>query len=77
MVVPSMLKDGDHTNFICGNDDEAKSKVRELLKEIGWKEESIMDLGDITGSRGAEGILLLWWKIWAVTIGTFSIKVIN
>lgn len=77
MVVPSMLKDGDHTNFICGNDEEAKSKVKDLLKEIGWKEESILDLGDITGSRGTEGVLQLWWKIWGATMGTFSVKVIN
>ena len=77
MVVPSMLKDGDHTNFICGNDDEAKEKVKTLLNEIGWKEESILDIGDITGSRGVEGVLHLWWKIWGATMGTFSIKVIN
>lgn len=77
MVVPAMLKNGDHTNFICGNDEEAKDKVKKLLNEIGWKEESTMDLGDITGSRGTEGVLHLWWKIWGVTLGTFSIKVIN
>jgi len=77
MMIPSMLKDGDHTNFICGNDDEAKDKVKNLLKEIGWKEEAIMDLGDISGSRGMEGMLHLWWKIWGATMGTFSIKVVN
>ncbi|AOW10661.1 NADPH-dependent F420 reductase [Flavobacterium gilvum] len=77
MMTPSMLKDGDHTNFICGNDTEAKETVKILLKEIGWKEESIMDLGDITGSRGMESVLHLWWKIWGSTIGTFSIKVVN
>lgn len=77
MMIPSMLNDGDHTNFICGNDDEAKNTVKNLLKEIGWKEEAIMDLGDITGSRGTEAMLQLWWKIWGATMGTFSIKVVN
>src|SRR6187431_544568 len=77
MMIPSMLKDGDHTNFICGNDDEAKQIVKDLLKEIGWKEEAIVDLGDITGSRGTEAMLQLWWKIWGATMGTFSVKVIN
>ena len=77
MIVPSMLKEGDHTNFICGNDEEAKNKVKGLLKEIGWKEEAIMDLGDITGSRGTEGLMPLWLRIWGATMGTFSIKVIN
>jgi predicted dinucleotide-binding enzyme len=77
MMIPSMLKDGDHTNFICGNDEEAKKIVKNLLKEIGWKEESIVDLGDITGARGTEAMLQLWWKIWGATMGTFSIKVVN
>ena len=77
MMIPTMLKEGDHTNFICGNDEEAKEKVKSLLNEIGWKENAIIDLGDITGSRGTEAMVLLWLKIWGSTIGTFSIKVVN
>lgn len=77
MMVPSMLKDGDHTNFICGNDEEAKNKVKSLLNEIGWKDEAIVDLGDITGARGTEGLMPLWLRIWGATIGTFSLKVVN
>jgi predicted dinucleotide-binding enzyme len=77
MTSPSILKDGDHTNFICGNDEEAKNKVKTLLNEMGWKEESILDLGDIVGSRGTEATVLLWLRIWGATIGTFSLKVVN
>lgn len=77
MITPSMLKNGDHTNFICGNDEQAKTKVKTLLTEIGWKEESILDLGDIVGSRGTESLVLLWLRIWGATIGTFSLKVVN
>jgi predicted dinucleotide-binding enzyme len=77
MMIPSMLNDGDHTNFICGNDEEAKKIVKNLLKEIGWKDEATIDLGDITASRGTEAMLQLWWKIWGATMGTFSIKVVN
>jgi len=77
MMIPSMLQDGDHTNFICGNDEEAKNEVKNLLYEIGWKEKSIIDLGDITAARGTESLILLWLKIWGATIGTFSIKVVN
>jgi len=77
MMIPSMLNDGDHTNFICGNDEEAKNIVKNLLKEIGWKDEATIDLGDITASRGTEAMLQLWWKIWGATMGTFSIKVVN
>jgi len=77
MTAPLTLKNGDHTNFICGNDEEAKSQVKKLLGEIGWKEESILDLGDIVGSRGTEATVLLWLRIWGATIGTFSLKVVN
>jgi 8-hydroxy-5-deazaflavin:NADPH oxidoreductase len=77
MITPSMLQNGDHTNFICGNDDDAKIIVKNLLNEIGWKDESIIDLGDIVGSRGTEATVLLWLRIWGATIGTFSLKVVN
>lgn len=77
MTTPTMLKNGDHSNFICGNDDEAKTKVSNLLSEMGWKEETIIDLGDIVGSRGTEATILLWLRIWEATIGTFSLKVVN
>jgi predicted dinucleotide-binding enzyme len=77
MIAPATLKNGDHTNFICGNDEEAKDKVKSLLNEIGWKNESILDLGDIVGSRGTEATILLWLRIWGATIGTFSLKVVN
>ena len=77
MTAPSTLNNGDHTNFICGNDEEAKSKVKSLLNELGWKDETILDLGDIVGSRGTEAIILLWLRIWGATIGTFSLKVVN
>jgi predicted dinucleotide-binding enzyme len=77
MTAPSTLKNGDHTNFICGNDEESKNKVKSLLNELGWKEETILDLGDIVGSRGTEAIILLWLRIWGATIGTFSLKVVN
>ncbi|REH00849.1 NADPH-dependent F420 reductase [Flavobacterium aquicola] len=77
MTAPGTLKNGDHTNFICGNDDEAKATVKSLLNEIGWKDETILDLGDIVGSRGTEATVLLWLRIWGATIGTFSLKVVN
>lgn len=77
MTIPSMLKEGDHTNFISGNDEESKNTVKNLLYEIGWKEDSILDLGDITASRGTESLVLLWLRIWGTTIGTFSFKVVN
>jgi 8-hydroxy-5-deazaflavin:NADPH oxidoreductase len=78
MVNPLMIGSGDHTNFICGNDAEAKQKVKGLLNEFGWKNENILDLGDITSARGTESILPVWLRIWNATQnGAFNFKVIS
>ncbi len=63
MVNPQMINNGDHTNFICGNDQEAKQTVKKLLTGMGWKDENILDLGDITSSRGVESFLPTWLRI--------------
>ena len=41
--------------FLSGNNDEAKAKVIELLRELGWRD--ILDLGDISTARGTEMML--------------------
>lgn len=63
MVNPMLINNGDHTNFICGNDAQAKEIVKQLLKDMGWKEENILDLGDISAARGAESFLPVWLRI--------------
>jgi 8-hydroxy-5-deazaflavin:NADPH oxidoreductase len=78
MVNPNRIGGGDHTNFICGNDTDAKSTVKSLLKEFGWKNENILDLGDITASRGTEMYLPLWLRIWGATQnGAFNIRLVS
>lgn len=78
MVNPAMILGGDHTNFICGNDTEAKQKVKTLLNEFGWKNENILDLGDISSARGTESVLPIWLRIWNATQnGAFNFKVIS
>ncbi len=50
--------------FVSGNDEEAKAAVTRFLKdELGWQ--SVIDLGDITTSRGTEAWLLLWTRLYA------------
>ncbi|KXK54802.1 MAG: hypothetical protein UZ07_CHB004002460 [Chlorobi bacterium OLB7] len=76
MVNPGMLS-GQHDLLICGNNAEAKSQVKEWLREwFGWQ--SIVDLGDITGARATEGYLLLWLKLFGA-IGTpnFNLRVVR
>lgn len=78
MVNPTMIGGGDHTNFICGNDAEAKVKVKSLLKEFGWKDQNILDLGDITNARGTEAVLPIWLRVWGATQnGAFNFKVVS
>lgn len=63
MVNPE-LAPGAHNIFVAGNDDEAKAKVSGLLTEaLGWKPESIIDMGDITMARGTEMLLPIWVRL--------------
>lgn len=78
MVNPNLIGGGDHINYICGNDAGAKSKVIELLKEFGWQEKNILDLGDITNARGTEAVLPIWLRVWGATKnGAFNFRLIS
>lgn len=78
MVNPNMIAAGDHSAFICGNDADAKAKVKSLMNEFGWKNENILDLGDITAARGTEAVLPIWLRIWSATQnGAFNFKVVS
>lgn len=76
-VNPRQLADGDHDIFVCGNDEEAKAKVIDILKNwYGWKE--IIDLGDISMARGTEMLLPIWLRLWGkLKTPIFNIKVIK
>ena len=78
MVNPNMIGGGDHTAFICGNVEEAKTKVKSLMNEFGWRNENILDLGDISSARGTEAVLPIWLRIWSATQnGAFNFKVVS
>lgn len=78
MVNPLMIGNGNHTNFIAGNDSEAKAKVVALLNTFGWKNENILDLGDITNARGSESVLPIWLRVWGATQnGAFNFKLVS
>jgi len=57
MVNPGMVP-GEHDTFVCGNDQQAKAKVVEILHDFGWV--NPIDLGDITAARGLEMVLPVW-----------------
>ena len=68
MVNPSLLK-GDHHVFVCGDDAEAKAKTKSMLESFGWRDELIIDLGDISNARGTEMLLPIWLRLWGA-LGT-------
>lgn len=79
MVDPDKLANGDHHIFICGNDLNARHEVKTLLHDnFNWKTENIIDLGDITNSRGTEQLLPLWIRLFG-TLGTadFNFKIVK
>jgi predicted dinucleotide-binding enzyme len=77
MVEPSLVP-GEHDVFVCGNDEGAKSEVRELIRTFGWPAEHIIDLGDITGARGMEMYLPLWLRlVIQEESATFNIRVVR
>jgi predicted dinucleotide-binding enzyme len=46
--------------FVSGDDAVAKATVVSLLGDLGWSDESIIDLGGILSSRGPEHYFLLF-----------------
>ena len=78
MVNPELIIGGNHVNFICGNDSDSKNKVCELIHAFGWKNETILDLGDIGASRGMEGAILLWLRIMGLMKGpAFNYNIVS
>lgn len=62
MIHPELVP-GEHVLFICGEDAQAKRMVTELLGELGWPVERVLDLGGIRAARATEAYLLLWLEL--------------
>ncbi|MGH7483672.1 MAG: NADPH-dependent F420 reductase [Longimicrobiales bacterium] len=63
MVAPGLVP-GDHVLFLCGDDPQAKTKVRDWLASwFGWKPRNLIDLGGISAARGTEMLLPLWIRL--------------
>jgi predicted dinucleotide-binding enzyme len=76
MIDPGLVP-GEHDLFLCGNDDDAKARVAELLQSFGWPAERVLDLGDITAARAQELYVALWVRLVGVAGGaTFNIHLV-
>jgi len=75
MVRPAQLPEV-HSVFVGGNDPAAKELVADLLRSMGHTD--VIDLGDITSSRGAEMFLPLWLRMMqSLGTGMFNVKVVR
>lgn len=78
MVNPGLIGGGEHINYICGNDDGAKAEVKRLLVQIGWKNENLLDIGDISGARASESLLPIWLRVMgSIQTGVFNFRLIR
>ncbi len=77
MVMPRSLPQ-EHSVFLAGNDNLAKKAAAALLKEFGWRDAEIVDVGSIQASRGLEAWLLLWVSLMGA-LGTphFNLKLVK
>jgi predicted dinucleotide-binding enzyme len=77
MVDPARLPDS-HEVFVAGDDQAAKETVRDLLRQFGWPDANIRDLGGIRAARGLEMYLPLWLSLFG-TLGTpeFNLKLVR
>jgi predicted dinucleotide-binding enzyme len=77
MVDPEVVP-GEHDVFVAGDDESAKQTVKELLESFGWPRARIIDLGDISGARGAELYVVLWVRLLGVLeTSAFNIRVVR
>jgi predicted dinucleotide-binding enzyme len=76
MLEPNKLSERTDV-FLSGNDLEAKKVVSKLLRDgFGWI--SVIDLGDITTSRGVEMYVILWRNFRHVVDSyRFNIKLVS
>lgn len=77
MINPSLVNGGNHINYICGNDAAAKETVRQLLYQLGWNKDNVLDIGDITGARATEATLPIWLRVYgAKQTGAFNFQIV-
>ena len=68
MVHPELVP-GAHEVFVAGDDEAAKATVTALLRQFGWPEGSVLDVGDLTAARGLEAGVLFWVTL-RMAVGT-------
>jgi predicted dinucleotide-binding enzyme len=64
--------------FLSGDHDDAKATVRGLLADLGWTNDSVIDLGGIATAKGVEYYFPLFFALMQANKGPqFNIKVVR
>jgi predicted dinucleotide-binding enzyme len=79
MVNPKLVNNGDHHLFVCGNNADAKNKVKHFLVDtFGWKPDNLLDLGSIESARTTEAYVPFWVSMMqAMGSPMFNVKVVR
>lgn len=64
---------GSHNVFVAGDDEGAKKVVTDLLHQMGWADDEVLDLGDLTAARGLELYIPVWLRI-AGALGVVDVQ---
>lgn len=56
-MVDPQFEEGKPTMFICGNDEDAKKAVTQILDQFGWE---TSDMGKVEAARAIEPLCILW-----------------
>lgn len=64
------------TVYLSGNDTEAKNTVKSLLKNLGWSENDMLDLGGVETATGTEHAFYLFFGVFnALQSPKFTISI--
>jgi predicted dinucleotide-binding enzyme len=65
---------GHHNIFVAGDDAAAKDTVKTLLREFGWADDAIIDLGGLVTARATEAYMRLFFTL-AGLFGSFNFNI--
>jgi 8-hydroxy-5-deazaflavin:NADPH oxidoreductase len=77
-LITNPTRIGPSSVFVSGNNAQAKAQTARLLRDLGWTDDDIVDLGGIESARGAEAhIMLLVALSEALKTNVLNIRVVQ
>ena len=77
-LITNPTRIGPSSVFVSGNSAQAKAETARLLRDLGWTDDEIVDLGGVESARGAEAqIMLLAALSGALKTDVLNIRVVR